>query len=147
MFVRVNKGDGTPDDTGGKGGWWTVQPGVPDEGRPGRKAKAKRAKDGMMDARDALDGAAPELEEHKPESAVDSAEPTIVETPEQRAAALASPGVEPVPVEPAAAGDPDSVKPGVADAPAEPVKAVFVEPPPLKTETETTELEPPAQEA
>jgi len=49
MFVRVDKGDGTPDDTGGKGGWWTVQPGVPDEGRPGRKAKAKRAKDGMID--------------------------------------------------------------------------------------------------
>lgn len=43
MFVRVNKADGT--DDGGKGGWWTVQPGVPDEGRPGRKAKAKRAKD------------------------------------------------------------------------------------------------------
>jgi hypothetical protein len=42
MFVRVNKADGT--DEGGKGGWWTVQPGVPDEGRPGRKAKAKRAK-------------------------------------------------------------------------------------------------------
>jgi hypothetical protein len=49
MFVRVNKGDGTPDDTGGKGGWWTVQPGVPDEGRPGRKAKAKRAKDGLAE--------------------------------------------------------------------------------------------------
>ncbi|OCF77512.1 forkhead transcription factor 3 [Kwoniella mangroviensis CBS 8886] len=44
MFVRVNKPDGTPDDSGGKGGWWTVQPGVPDEGRPGRKAKAKKAK-------------------------------------------------------------------------------------------------------
>lgn len=44
MFVRVNKGDGT-DDQGGKGGWWTVQPGVPDEGRPGRKAKAKRIKE------------------------------------------------------------------------------------------------------
>lgn len=46
MFVRVNKADGTADETGGKGGWWTVQPGVPDEGRPGRKAKAKRFKDG-----------------------------------------------------------------------------------------------------
>ncbi|OCF44548.1 forkhead transcription factor 3 [Kwoniella heveanensis CBS 569] len=44
MFVRVNKLDGVPDDSGGKGGWWTVQPGVPDEGRPGRKAKAKKAK-------------------------------------------------------------------------------------------------------
>ncbi|WVF67377.1 hypothetical protein IAT40_002132 [Kwoniella sp. CBS 6097] len=44
MFVRVNKLDGIPDDSGGKGGWWTVQPGVPDEGRPGRKAKAKKAK-------------------------------------------------------------------------------------------------------
>lgn len=42
--MRVNKGDGT-DDQGGKGGWWTVQPGVPDEGRPGRKAKAKRIKE------------------------------------------------------------------------------------------------------
>ncbi|KAL7424445.1 Forkhead transcription factor [Cryptotrichosporon argae] len=42
MFVRVNKADGAPDDTGGKGGWWTVQPGVPDEGRPGRKAKTKK---------------------------------------------------------------------------------------------------------
>ena len=42
MFVRVNKVDGIPDDTGGKGGWWTVQPGVPDEGRPGRKAKSKK---------------------------------------------------------------------------------------------------------
>lgn len=46
MFVRVNKLDGTPDDNGGKGGWWTVQPGVPDEGRPGRKAKSKRPRDG-----------------------------------------------------------------------------------------------------
>ncbi|KAL1405256.1 Forkhead transcription factor [Vanrija albida] len=46
MFVRVNKADGQPDDSGGKGGWWTVQAGVPDEGRPGRKAKAKRLKDG-----------------------------------------------------------------------------------------------------
>ena len=48
MFVRVNKTDNVPDDNGGKGGWWTVQPGVPDEGRPGRKAKAKRprAEDG-----------------------------------------------------------------------------------------------------
>lgn len=42
MFVRVNKPDGVPDDNGGKGGWWTVQPGVPDEGRPGRKGKSKR---------------------------------------------------------------------------------------------------------
>lgn len=41
MFVRLNKVDGVPDE-GGKGGWWTVQAGVPDEGRPGRKAKAKR---------------------------------------------------------------------------------------------------------
>lgn len=40
----MNKGDGS-DDQGGKGGWWTVQPGVPDEGRPGRKAKAKRIKE------------------------------------------------------------------------------------------------------
>ncbi|KAK4689454.1 hypothetical protein P7C73_g668, partial [Tremellales sp. Uapishka_1] len=48
MFVRVNKVDGVPDDCGGKGGWWTVEPGVPDEGRPGRKAKAKkqRSEDG-----------------------------------------------------------------------------------------------------
>ncbi len=45
MFVRVNKLDGVPDDNGGKGGWWTVQPGVPDEGRPGRKAKSKRPHD------------------------------------------------------------------------------------------------------
>ncbi|WVQ75693.1 hypothetical protein IAR50_005323 [Cryptococcus sp. DSM 104548] len=45
MFVRVNKIDGVPDDTAGKGGWWTVIPGVPDEGRPGRKAKARRAKE------------------------------------------------------------------------------------------------------
>lgn len=44
MFVRVNKVDGIPDDSGGKGGWWTVIPGVPDEGRPGRKAKARKAK-------------------------------------------------------------------------------------------------------
>ncbi|OWZ62456.1 hypothetical protein AYX15_05400 [Cryptococcus neoformans] len=44
MFVRVNKVDGVPDDSGGKGGWWTVIPGVPDEGRPGRKAKARKAK-------------------------------------------------------------------------------------------------------
>ncbi len=55
MFVRVNKIDGIPDDTGGKGGWWTVQPGVPDEGRPGRKAKAKKAKDGP-DVDDSVDG-------------------------------------------------------------------------------------------
>lgn len=41
MFVRVNKVDGVPDEAG-KGGWWTVQAGVPDEGRPGRKARAKR---------------------------------------------------------------------------------------------------------
>ncbi|ODN95678.1 hypothetical protein I350_08395 [Cryptococcus amylolentus CBS 6273] len=45
MFVRVNKIDGIPDDTAGKGGWWTVIPGVPDEGRPGRKAKARKAKE------------------------------------------------------------------------------------------------------
>ncbi|WVQ83742.1 hypothetical protein IAT38_005886 [Cryptococcus sp. DSM 104549] len=45
MFVRVNKVDGVPDDSGGKGGWWTVQAGVPDEGRPGRKAKARKAKE------------------------------------------------------------------------------------------------------
>ena len=38
MFVRVNKVDGVPDE-GGKGGWWTVEPGIPDEGRPGRKTK------------------------------------------------------------------------------------------------------------
>ncbi|TXT04897.1 hypothetical protein VHUM_03980 [Vanrija humicola] len=52
MFVRVNKADGQPDDSGGKGGWWTVQAGVPDEGRPGRKAKAKRLKDGPPTAED-----------------------------------------------------------------------------------------------
>ena len=46
MFVRVNKLDTVPDDNGGKGGWWTVQPGVPDEGRPGRKAKPKRPRGG-----------------------------------------------------------------------------------------------------
>ncbi len=46
MFVRVNKLDNIPDDNGGKGGWWTVQPGVPDEGRPGRKAKSKRLRGG-----------------------------------------------------------------------------------------------------
>ncbi|WVO17079.1 hypothetical protein L204_104766 [Cryptococcus depauperatus] len=71
MFVRVNKPDApsTPsslnsplsslpssssnlfnpntigDDSGGKGGWWTVVPGMPDEGRPGRKAKARKAKE------------------------------------------------------------------------------------------------------
>ena len=49
MFVRVNKVDGIPDDNNGKGGWWTVQPGVHDEGRPGRKAKAKkRSSDGSQ---------------------------------------------------------------------------------------------------
>lgn len=53
MFVRVNKADGQPDDSGGKGGWWTVQAGVPDEGRPGRKAKAKRLKDGPPTVDDA----------------------------------------------------------------------------------------------
>ena len=46
MFVRVNKLDTVPDENGGKGGWWIVQPGVPDEGRPGRKAKSKRPKGG-----------------------------------------------------------------------------------------------------
>lgn len=42
MFVRVNKPDTSlfPDENG-KGGWWTVQPGIPDEGRPGRKSKVK----------------------------------------------------------------------------------------------------------
>lgn len=44
MFVRVNKVDGVPDDANGKGGWWTVQPGVPDEGRPGRKSKSKKSR-------------------------------------------------------------------------------------------------------
>lgn len=66
MFVRVNKIDGpttaststTPapattaapttaaaaaqamaQDDAGKGGWWTVQLGIPDEGRPGRKVR------------------------------------------------------------------------------------------------------------
>jgi hypothetical protein len=48
MFVRVNKVDGFPDE-GGKGGWWTVQPGVPDEGRPGRKSKGKKGCKGEMD--------------------------------------------------------------------------------------------------
>ncbi|KAK8853486.1 hypothetical protein IAR55_004193 [Kwoniella newhampshirensis] len=48
MFVRVQKVDGVPDESGGKGGWWTVVPGVPDEGRPGRKAKAKKAKAGSQ---------------------------------------------------------------------------------------------------
>ena len=42
MFVRVNKVDGVLDDTGGKGGWWTVEPDIPDEGRPGRKTKSKK---------------------------------------------------------------------------------------------------------
>lgn len=42
MFVRVNKVDGIPDE-GGKGGWWTVEPGIPDEGRPGRKSKSSTA--------------------------------------------------------------------------------------------------------
>jgi hypothetical protein len=42
MFVRVNKVDGVPDDNGGKGGWWTVNVGVHDEGRPGRKSKGKK---------------------------------------------------------------------------------------------------------
>jgi len=54
MFVRVNRIDGVPDDTNGKGGWWTVQPGVPDEGRPGRKAKGKK---GRGSAADGADGA------------------------------------------------------------------------------------------
>ena len=44
MFVRVGKVDGVPDE-GGKGGWWTVKMGVPDEGRPGRKGKGKRRSD------------------------------------------------------------------------------------------------------
>lgn len=44
MFVRVSKEDGVPDE-GGKGGWWTVKMGVPDEGRPGRKGKGKRKSD------------------------------------------------------------------------------------------------------
>lgn len=44
MFVRVGKMDGLPDE-GGKGGWWTVKMGVPDEGRPGRKGKSKRKSD------------------------------------------------------------------------------------------------------
>ncbi|WWC91982.1 uncharacterized protein L201_006936 [Kwoniella dendrophila CBS 6074] len=57
MFVRVNKPDNVPDDSGGKGGWWTVQPGVPDEGRPGRKAKAKKAKaDAAENAENGNDG-------------------------------------------------------------------------------------------
>ena len=42
MFVRVNKVDEIPDDSGGKGGWWTVEPDIPDEGRPGRKTKSKK---------------------------------------------------------------------------------------------------------
>ncbi|ORX40492.1 hypothetical protein BD324DRAFT_610999 [Kockovaella imperatae] len=42
MFVRVNKVDGMIDDSGGKGGWWTVEPDMPDEGRPGRKVKSKK---------------------------------------------------------------------------------------------------------
>lgn len=46
MFVRVNRVDGEPDDSQGKGGWWTVQPGVPDEGRPGRKGRGKRGRGG-----------------------------------------------------------------------------------------------------
>jgi len=46
MFVRVNKVDGVPDDNNGKGGWWTVQVGVPDEGRPGRKTKSKKRNSG-----------------------------------------------------------------------------------------------------
>ncbi|ORY22395.1 hypothetical protein BCR39DRAFT_562358 [Naematelia encephala] len=49
MFVRVNKLDGVPDDAGSKGGWWTVQPGVPDEGRPGRKSKGKKKGDYEID--------------------------------------------------------------------------------------------------
>jgi len=44
MFVRVNKVDGVPDDNNGKGGWWTVQDGIPDEGRPGRKGKGKKGR-------------------------------------------------------------------------------------------------------
>jgi hypothetical protein len=44
MFVRTTKPEGYDEDITGKGGWWTVQPGVPDEGRPGRKAKAKKLK-------------------------------------------------------------------------------------------------------
>lgn len=45
MFVRVNKPDTAlfPDENG-KGGWWTVQPGIPDEGRPGRKSKMRDSK-------------------------------------------------------------------------------------------------------
>ncbi|WWD19920.1 hypothetical protein CI109_104392 [Kwoniella shandongensis] len=56
MFVRVNKVDGVPDESGGKGGWWTVQPGVPDEGRPGRKAKAKKAKVGSQQPEEGAGG-------------------------------------------------------------------------------------------
>ncbi|WVR09680.1 hypothetical protein IAU60_006755 [Kwoniella sp. DSM 27419] len=60
MFVRVNKLDGVPDESGGKGGWWTVQPGVPDEGRPGRKAKAKKAKaDPTVDGEEEGGGSVP----------------------------------------------------------------------------------------
>ena len=45
MFVRLNKVDGVPDESG-KGGWWIVQAGVPDAGRPGRKTKSKRRSGG-----------------------------------------------------------------------------------------------------
>ena len=46
MFVRVNKPNapGIPDDNGAKGGWWTVEPGVHDEGRPGRKSRTRKSK-------------------------------------------------------------------------------------------------------
>lgn len=55
MFVRVNKVDGIPDDNGGKGGWWTVNVGVHDEGRPGRKSKGKKRNSGEA-VEDVLDG-------------------------------------------------------------------------------------------
>lgn len=43
------KSTGVPDE-GGKGGWWTVKMGVPDEGRPGRKGKSKRKSDTDVDS-------------------------------------------------------------------------------------------------
>lgn len=55
MFVRVNKVDGIPDDNGGKGGWWTVNVGVHDEGRPGRKSKGKKRNSGEA-IEDIVDG-------------------------------------------------------------------------------------------
>ena len=68
--MRVNKVDGVPDDNGGKGGWWTVQMGVFDEGRPGRKSKGKKRNSGdaiesMVDAEGDGEGEGDDGEENQ----------------------------------------------------------------------------------